>query len=251
MPGCTLMKKIEIVEGYFEDYKRLAAYHYRDAKPGPWTHIFALKPQRYSFLDVKTIGVIVYSMPNPSLELRDAATNNFFKGLDRSTQLSLLNKTVRRISRLIIEPRFRGLGLASLLVRESMPLVNVPIIEASAVMGSVNPFFERAGMTAYAAPLKTCCVRLKEALSIIGIDDSFFFEPEIVHRKIELLTVKKQRFIEREFSIFLKSFGNKRYVSHSPQRTRFVLTRLTERPVYYIWFNRDSGLVARDSKDKM
>jgi hypothetical protein len=238
MPDCTLMKKIHIVEACFEDYKNMAVYHYRDSNLGPWTNIFALKPKQNSFLDAKTVGVIVYSMPNPSLELRNAATNNFFIGLDRSTQLSLLNKTIRRISRLIIEPRFRGLGLACRLVRESMPLVNVPIIEASAVMGSVNPFFEKAGMAAYTAPLKTCCVRLKEALNIIGIDESLFIDPLAVHHKIEMLTIKKQDFIEREFRIFLKSFGNKRYVCHSLERTRFVLSRLTERPVYYIWFNK-------------
>jgi hypothetical protein len=237
MLGCTLLKKIHIVKGCFDDYKSLAVYHYRDAKLGPWTNIFALKPKRNAFLDVKTIGVIVYSMPNPCLELRNAATNNFFTGLDRSTQLSLLNKNVRRISRLIIEPRFRGLGLAAKLVRKTMPLLNIPIVEASGIMGMVNPFLERAGMTAYSAQQKTSSIRLKEALNIIGIEECLLIDPVQVHQKIDLLKIKKQKFIEREFRIFLKSFGNKRYVCSSPERTRFVLTRLTERPVYYIWFN--------------
>lgn len=240
MPGCTLLKKINIADGCFEDYKSLAAYHYREANPGPWTNIFALKPQSSFFFNVKTVGVIVYSTPNPGLELRNVATNNFFTGLDRSTQLSLLNKTVRRISRIIIEPRFRGLGLAAMLVRETMPLLNIPIIEASGIMGMVNPFLEKAGMTAYKSPPKMSSIRIKEALDIIGIKEFSFIDPIRVHRNIEQLTRKKRQFIENEFRIFLKSFGNKRYVSHSLERTRFILTRLTERPVYYIWFNRNS-----------
>ena len=237
MLSCTLSRKIQIAEGCYDDYKELSRYHYRDEKTGPFTNIFTIKPKQYSYLDVKTIGVIVYSMPNPSLELRNIATNNFFTGLDRSTQIALLNKTVRRISRLIIEPRFRGLGLASHLVRETMPRLNIPIIEASGIMGMVNPFFERAGMASYKAPLKTSAARLTEALNSVAIDESLFIDPQQVHQKIESLPVKEREFIEREFRVFLKSFGNKRYSVTSPRQTRFVLTRLTERPIYYIWFN--------------
>lgn len=238
MLNCSLSLKTQIVEGGFDDYKELAKYHYRNLKTGPFTNIFALKPKQDSFLDVKTIGVIVYSLPNPGLELRNIATGNFFVGLDRRTQISLLNKTVRRISRLIIEPRFRGLGLACHLVRQTMPLVNVPIIEASGIMGAVNPFFERAGMTAYSSPPKTSSVRMIEALYSVGIDESLFIDPARVHQEIKLLTIKKHKFIEKEFRIFLKSFGNKRYVCPSPERTQFVLSKLTERPMYYIWFNQ-------------
>ncbi len=241
MLKCSLSAKTQIVEGCFDDYKELAKYHYRNERTGPFTNLFALKPKQDSFLDMTTIGVIVYSMPNPCLELRNIATGNFFVGLDRKTQITLLNKTVRRISRLIIEPRFRGLGLAAHLVRETMPLVNVPIIEASGVMGMANPFFEKAGMAAYTAPQKTSNIRLREALNIIGIDESMLIDSVRVHRDIELLSSEKRQFIEKEFSIFLKSFGNKRYCSPSLKRTRFVLGRLTERPIYYIWFRKESA----------
>ena len=238
MLKCSLSAQIQIAEGTFSDYKELSKYHYRNVKTGPLTNIFVLKPKVKSTLDVKNIGVIVYSMPIPCLELRNIATGNFFVGLDRKTQISLLNKTVRRISRLIIEPRFRGLGLAAHLVRETMPLVNVPIIEASGIMGMANPFFEKAGMTAYKAPPKTSNVRMKEAFDAIGIVDSMLINPYEVHRDIEFLTRKKRKFIEKEFHVYLKSFGSKRYCSPSLERTEFVLSRLTERPVYYIWFNQ-------------
>ncbi len=238
MLKCSLSAKTQIVEGRFSDYKELAKYHYRNARTGPFTNIFTLKPKDDSFIDANNIGVIVYSMPNPCLELRNIATGNFFVGLDRKTQLSLLNKTVRRISRLIIEPRFRGLGLAAHLVRETMPLVNVHVVEASGIMGIANPFFEKAGMTAYNAPPKTSNIRMIEAFDTIGIVDSMLINPMEVHRDIELLDTDKRQFIEKEFRVFLKSFGNKRCCRHSLERTEFVLSRLTERPIYYIWFNQ-------------
>jgi len=238
MLKCSLSVQIQIAEGTFSDYKELSKYHYRNVKTGPLTNIFVLKPKTKSTIDVKNIGVIVYSMPNPCLELRNIATGNFFVGLDRKTQLSLLNKTVRRISRLIIEPRFRGLGLAAHIVRKTMPMVNIPIIEASGVMCKVNPFLEKAGMTAYKAPPKTCNIRMIEAFKTIGITDSMFINPMEVHSDIELLSKNMRQFIEKEIRIFLKCFSNKRYCIHSMERTKFVLTRLTERPIYYIWFNK-------------
>jgi hypothetical protein len=185
----------------------------------------------------ETIGVIVYSTVTLGQQIRNIATNNFFIGFDQKTQLALLNKYVRRISRLIIEPRFRGLGLAKHLVRETMPMMNFPIIEAVAVMGIVNPFLEKAGMKAYKAPEKASNIRLTEALSAVGIEQEFWIDPLAVHRRIEKLSNKVVEFIEAEFRLFLQSYADRRYSRPSLKRTTFILNKLTDRAVYYIWFN--------------
>jgi len=237
MTRCTLYKKLEIVPGTYDDYKKLSHYHYRDNGPGQFTTIYALKPTEQSGLRKQTIGVIVYSTPCLGQELRNIATGNFFIGFDRNTQLALLNKNVRRISRVIIEPRFRCLGLATRLVRETMPLMNFPIIEASAVMGNINPFFEKAGMKAYHAPEKKQNIRLKEALSAIGIEENMYIDPAAVQRKIETLDGGQVEFFEHEIRRFLQSYSDRRYSRPSLKRTAFVLNKLTARPVYYIWFN--------------
>ena len=97
--------------------------------------------------------------------MRNTATGKVFAGFDRTTRLKLINKNIRTISRVIIEPRFRSLGLAARLVKETMPLMNVPFVEGLAVMGRVNPFFEKAGMTRFDAPPSPGCARLIEALA--------------------------------------------------------------------------------------
>ena len=237
MRTCTLFNKVEIVPGCYDDYKKLSCYHYRDNGPGQMSKIFTIKPKENSFLQTDTIGVIVYSTPNPGLELRNIATNNFFVGFDRATQISLLNKYIRRISRTIIEPRFRGLGLATRLVRETMPLMNFPIIEASAIMGGVNPFLEKAGMTAFHATEKLSTLRVIEALETVGIKKSFFAQPNQVQEILDQLPPDMAEFIESEFRRFLQSYGDKRYSRPTAARTRYILNKLTSRPVYYIWFN--------------
>jgi len=239
MRRCSVTRKLRIVRGSLEDYKELAHYHYRNSRLGPFAAIFALKGDSVlaARAGTKAIGVIVYTMPSPGLELRNIATDNLFAGFDRATHLALVNKNIRCIGRVILEPRFRGLSLASRLVRETMPQMNVPIIEAMAVMGLVNPFFERAGMTAYTARMPARCVQLTEALSTVGIEKGELLEPQKVQQKIEQLQGTEAGFIEHQIKTFLQSYGKSRNSRAGLERTRFVLSKLTERPVYYIWFN--------------
>jgi len=236
MKECSVCRKLQIVPGCFDDYKQLAHYHYRDSRLGPFERIFALKPVGGT-LQTKAVGVIVYSMPVPGLELRNVATDNFFVGFDRSTQLALINKNIRCISRVIIEPRFRGLGLASRLVRQTMPKMNVPIIEAMAVMGLVNPFFEKAGMRAYTAKMPARCIQLTEAFSMVGIEDPELVDAEKVRRKLGQLPSPQSEFIESQIKCFLQSYGGHRDDQTALERTRYILSKLTARPVYYIWLN--------------
>jgi len=233
MQSCSVCENLQVVSGCLEDYKRLANYHYHGGHPGPASAIFVL-----SRPDGETpVGVIVYSNAPLVLELRNVATNHIFAGLDRSTQLGLINTNIRRISRVIIEPRFRGLSLACRLVRETMPLVNVPIVEALAVMGWVNPFFEKAGMKAYKAKPSAASVQFIEALSIIGIEQAELIDPEQMQHKFENLGDSEALFIEHQIRHFLKSHGRRRNMPPGIERTRYILTKLTARPVYYIWFN--------------
>jgi len=237
MKQCSICRKVQIIPGCLADYRKLAHYHYRDDRPGPFEKIYILRNESLRATRKKTIGVIVYSMPSPRLELRSIVTNNFFCGFDRNTQLELINKNIRCISRVIIEPRFRGLGLAKRLVRLTMPKMNMPIIEAMAVMGRINPFLEKAGMTPYTSKPSQRFAQLTEALGMIGIEDKDLIDPPRVQRKLSLLNEEKTEFIEREIKHFLKGYGCRRSMPSGLERTKYLLSRLNTMPVYYIWFN--------------
>jgi len=230
---------MQIVRGDIDDYEGLERFHYRESRLGPYAAIFAL---RGNGTGVKSVGVIVYTMPSARLELRKIATGNIFAGFDKRTVLGLINKNIRCIGRVIIEPRFRGLGLASRLVCETMARMDVPIVEAMAVMGTVNPFFERAGMKAYRGKRPVRCARLLEALSLVGIEKEELIDTEIVQGKLGKLKGDESEFIEDEIRKFLDKYGRRRYMQAGLERTRFVLSKLTSRPVYYIWMNENSEL---------
>ena len=269
METCTVTRNLEIVPGTRADYESLSHYHYRESHLGPYAAIFAMKGKFRTAAKLETVGVIVYSMPTAGAQMRNVATGGVFAGLDKSTRLKLINKNIRTISRVIIEPRFRSLGLAVRLVKETMPIMDVPFVEALAVMGRANPFFEKAGMTRYDAPISASCVRLIEAFSTVGIDEQDLIDPAVVQQKLDSMRfdfvtpaeagVQKARqldsrfrgndsragaadFIEREMGIFLQSYGSRRLMQPGSERTRFILSKLTDRPVYYLWKNKNVEL---------
>lgn len=89
------------------------------------------------------IGICVFCTPALSLSLR----RKFFGLSGRRSKLSCraLNRQLVTLTRVVIHPKYRGAGLASLFVRRSCESCAWPWIEALAEMGKVNPFFERAG----------------------------------------------------------------------------------------------------------
>lgn len=261
-PRCSLHAKLEVVAGEAADYASLAAYHYRDERPTAIKAVFVLRPKRpLGSFGTQPAGVIVYGMPNPRVALRRVATNGLFAGLDRQTELALINRNVRCIARVIIEPRFRGIGLATRLVRETLLRMDVPLIEALAVCGTVNPFLERAGMTAFPPHADAYHAELIEALSTVGIeaganeDSPLRIDANALQQRIEALDGAKAAFLERSIQRFLKSHGSRRTMPPGLERTRYILTRLTNRPRYYLWrhptlevtWPDDCGLAMADS----
>ncbi len=150
-------------------------------------------------------------------------------------RIGWLNANVRCISRVVVEPRYRGIGLAVRLVRETLPLAGVPVIEALAAMGSVNPFFEKAGMMRFGTSVSPVAVRLEKALRLVGIPQRMLVDARSVHESIDRLPGALGFFIEAEMRLFLKPFVKRRNMEQSLERTRFVLSHLASRPVYYIW----------------
>jgi len=241
MHACSLHKMLDIVTGNLADYRQLAAHHYRDSCPAAVKAVFALRPKHpLGPLGTKPAGAIVYTMPTPRIELRRVATGGLFADLDRQTELSLINRNIRCIARVVIEPRFRGIGLATRLVRETLPRMDVPIVEALGVMPKVNPFLERAGMEPLAyggAPRRRLHVELIEALSTVGIEEDRLVDPASVQETLGALTWPAADFIETRVRRFLKSHGRRRTQPAGLERTRYILGKLTSRPAYYIWFN--------------
>jgi hypothetical protein len=115
-----------------------------------------------------------------------------------------------------------------------MELIDAPIIEALAVMGRVNNFFKKAGMTAYEGPLQQRVVQLIEAFEFVGICDNDLIDAKAAQQKIDNLSKDAAEFIDYQIKNFLQCYGKRRGMQAGFERTRFVLSKLTDRPIYYI-----------------
>ena len=238
--NCTIKRYLKIVSGSIADYKSLARFHYRDSRTGFTTAVYKIidtHPMREQIEPV--VGIIIYSMPACSVQLRNVATEGLFNKLGSgSATMQLVNNNIRTIARVVIEPRYRALGLAHELVQKTMPLLNMPYIEALAVMGKVNPFFEKAGMMKFEGTEPPRAVKLRAAMSAVGIEQIDLVDIERTHSKLQRLNEKAKSFIEKQIRDFLAAYGRRaRNIPDCLARTEFILSRLTERPVYYLWRN--------------
>jgi hypothetical protein len=191
-----------------------------------------------------TVGIIIYSMPACAVQLRNIATKGLFTKLgSANANMQIVNNNIRTIARVVIEPRYRALGLAYELVQKTMPLLEMPYIEALAVMGKVNPFFEKAGMMKYQGTEPARCVKFRQALSAVGVEQSDLVDIERTHNILQSLGEKQKAFIEKQITDFLTAYGRRaKLLPDSLKRTEFFISRLSDRPVYYLWRNANCDL---------
>jgi hypothetical protein len=131
-------------------YEPLARFHYRAGAPGPVARTLAATDN----LTGEVVGVLVVSMPTLNGPWRSIAWPELFPDTSRKRACAKrINALVRTISRVVIDPRYRALGLARTLVRRYLDDPLTPCTEAIAAMGRCCPFFVRAGMREVECPI--------------------------------------------------------------------------------------------------
>lgn len=276
---CTLLAGVRIERGTRDDWLALAPFHYRSHEAGAVTGIwrmvydtggvsaaagklhaecvmrnekskskaatmpdFSLRTP-HSSLRTVLVGVIVCSRSPLSLGARDRATGGRYRtaGMGRTAAGYLVNRELRIISRVVLAPNWRGLGLASRLVAETLPLAGTPYVEALAAMGEMHPMFQRAGMTAYPQQPAPQGERLRAALEAAGIDRAARRRGADLGRAIDALPAGPRRLVEQEVDRWARSYlGAKNHRACRLDRERaldLAARHLDSAPAYYLWRN--------------
>jgi len=246
----------------FREYKKLAQFHYRAGNPGPVDKCFGLyhlsdepsspnhkseiKDQR-SVSRSRLIGIIVYSMPPLNNQLRNLATNHRYSAIPAiKTRAQMINREIRTISRVIIHPQFRSLGLATELVKRTLPLAKTLFVEASAVMGLINPFFTKAGMKMFTAPNDLKRETLLAAFQYINVTPEELLDTNRVVETINRLNKADKTFIHRQIEKYFLQPRRATFSSNVPNDLNWIIPRLAhailQRPAYFIWQNPQSAI---------
>jgi len=131
---------ISVDIGERSDYEKLKRFHYRQSKLGAVKNIYKLSFKK------EVIGVIVICYPHLALKGRNLYTDGKYNKMTKET-CTEINEKFECIARVILHPKFRGLGLAYHFLQEYFKLSTCSYIETVAVMANYSPFFEKAGMT--------------------------------------------------------------------------------------------------------
>lgn len=150
--------------GTYDDLRALSRYHYVAGRPGPIARILR------ATADGETIGVLAASMPTLNGRWRSIAWPGDYDTPDKRANALRLNHDVRVISRVIVDPRYRGRGVAVRLVRAYLDAPCTERTEALAAMAHACPFFERAGMERIDLPPSKADAKLLRAMARHGVE---------------------------------------------------------------------------------
>ena len=183
---CSLTREMRIEEGTIQDWRRLAEYHYRSHRTANVKKIFKLTRKD------ELCGVIVYSYPPPISAGRKQAIGKI--------NPKELNRLLSTISRVVIHPKYRGIGLGAKLVRETLPKAGTPYVELTAVMAKYNPFAEKAGMKKILErkPPKQA-IKIAETLRKLGFNPHLLTSKKYVLAKLKTLSQKEIAAIKEAF----------------------------------------------------
>lgn len=135
-----LLDEFTFERGRLADYGPFARWHYASARrPGPVTDVFVAR------LRQEIAGVALLGMTHLFLGPRNLALPAYASGIVARGGAARLNQDLRLLQRVVIHPRWRGLGLATRLVRHALEQLSAPYVECLAEMGEFSGFLVRAG----------------------------------------------------------------------------------------------------------
>jgi len=232
----NLVKKIDIVQAIKADYDKLAHYHYMTPLKHPMTHIYkASHKDNTSGRWPDPMAVVVFKTPLPRLKARNIATNNFFeKPPTNSERLSLINSKIRYLARIIVDPRFRKMGIGSKLLHEALKHVSYPIIETLTPIDFTARLFRKQGFVCYPTPAPLWHKKMIKTFLKTGLTEQSLEIPAIVHARIDCQQPNTFWIIDQQIKSFLSHYRHQQHWRHSFERTKFVLERLYYPQAYHI-----------------
>jgi len=151
--------RLILAPGNRADYKHLERFHYIAGPPATFAQIWTIYHHSRDpfFSDLRQsasicgssrpatpIAIAILSYPCLNCTTRDRALN--LTRFPLQTRRRFINQNIRTISRLIIHPTYRGLGLASILIHCILNNCSTRYTEALATMAKAHPLFKKSGM---------------------------------------------------------------------------------------------------------
>lgn len=237
-----LLEEISIERGSLADYARFARWHYLGSRrPGPVSDVFVARFQG------RAIAVATFGPTHLFLSPRNAALPKFSSVVVNRNGAKALNAHVRLLQRMVVEPRFRALGVASRLLKAALPQLGVRYVECLAEMGQFCGFLERVGFERKdRCKLSREAARLSQTLMRLGVRVESLLNPRNRRAVLARLTCEDREKIERQLIGLCRSrietgAGRLRGRRVAPEALlQRALLRLHCQPEYFLWSSHES-----------
>lgn len=179
----ALLDGLTIREGTVADYLAMSHWHYRGRRPASIVRVLVASVNVRE-VDRVPLGVLVVAMPVLNGRWRELAWPGRYSTRDRRENALRLNREVRTISRVIVEPRARGVGIARRLVRAYLDEPLTVATEAIGAMATYSSFLSAAGMKAYPMPLTEARKHFAGCLEAIGVTPERVLADDAMRRRL-------------------------------------------------------------------
>ena len=148
LPQLDLPGTLQFRLGRAADYRRLAHLHYNPHPPATFALVCCVDYLQGHHQRIVAGGVRSY--PPLRCFARESALH--LTHLPPLLRHRFLNRHLRCISRLIVHPQFRGIGLSTYLVRQLCRQSHTRYVEAISRLAAYHPVFTRAGLQHISLP---------------------------------------------------------------------------------------------------
>jgi NitT/TauT family transport system ATP-binding protein len=232
-PPADALDGLTFTPGRARDWQRFAHWHYLgSARPGPVAGVWL------AHLHGEAVGIAMFGYPHLLLSARRDALPPEYARRDPAR----LNRDVRLLQRVVVDPRLRGLGVAARLVAHGVRALGVPWVECLAQLGPYSGFLRAAGFERIReldpprqlAALRRFCERRE-------IDPGMLHHAEWRKALLERLPAPDAEALQRHLRNVLQSRistghgAGRRGGKVAESVLDAALSRIDSRPTYFVW----------------
>lgn len=238
-----LMQELIYERGTPADWKRMKHLHYASGSPATYHSVHVLRHP-----DVPgPAAVAVYSYPDLHSSARNLATDDEYVIHGSGPRGRRLNRDIVRLSRVVVAPELRAIGLARHLIQLSVPTLDVAYVEATASMARYTGFLEKSGFRHVPQGTSEAEAQLLDWAAQVGLPGQLCLSPEGFARWIDDLSVRGRRAARKAVWMYYFHFVLHRRTRSSrpkrisntddprwPEAMALAAKRISDRPDYYI-----------------
>jgi ABC-type lipoprotein export system ATPase subunit len=241
---CSIIDELAYSLGTTADWQALASLHYAAGDPATYHSIHVARHP----LITGPAAVAVLSWPDMHSAARNLATDDTYRVVGRPGELQRLNREVVKLSRLVVTPELRGVGVAGWLIHRIIEQTSARWVECVTAMGRHSGFLARIGMREIPQTPTAAEARLMDLAAALDMPPEAALDPGRLWGWATSLSVRQARSIRQAVwhvyhvcKLWRRTHRNAPKVIPGPNDPRWAdawdlaSRRLTERPSYWVY----------------